>query len=149
MQVANYNQYKEHYDQNPTTAFPPIPSVPVTVPVDHHTLHMLCFTARYEPHGGMHIPEVDIQRTIAAILDAAQLLDQDPHLRELQRSQQSKSGKAARSYFLKRNASYGGLRQLKFSLTSKHQLQEEGSGGGTGVCKADYGDDQQGETCGR
>ena len=149
MQVANYNLYKAHYDRNPTSAFPPIPLVPVTVPVDPHTLHTLCFTARYEPHIERHIPEEDIMQTVTAILDAVQLLDQDLHVRELQQAQQSKSGKAARTYFLKRNGSYGGARQLKFSLSTRCQHQEEAFDEDSGVCTAMFADRQQNESCGR
>lgn len=138
--------YKAHYDKNPTTAFPPIPSVPVTVPVDPETLHTLCFTSRYEPDTGVYLEEEDIQKIITAIVNAAHQLDQDVHVKELQRAQQSKSGKAARTYFLKRNGSYGGLRQLKFSLSSQGPHQEEASDGATGECAAVFEDGQQRDT---
>ena len=141
--------YKAHYDKNPTTAFPPIPSVPVTVPVDPETLHTLCFTSRYEPDTGVYLEEEDIQKIITAIVDAAQQLDQDVHVKELQRAQQSKSGTAARTYFLKRNGSYGGLRQLKFSLGSRGPHQEEASDGGVGECAAAFDDSQQHDSQGR
>ena len=149
MQVVNYNMYKTHYDKNPTTEFPPIPSVPITVPVDHDTLHTLCFTSRYEPQTGIHLAEGDIQKLVTAILDAAQQLDQNLHVKELQRAQQSKSGKAARTYFLKRNGSYGGLRQLKFSLSVNGQHLGEASDGATGECAAVFDDSQQNGSCGR
>lgn len=140
--------YKAHYDKNPTAGFPPIPSVPITVPVDHDTLHTLCFTSRYEPQTGIHLSEEDLQKVITALVDAAQLLDQDLHVKDLQRAQQSKSGKAARTYFLKRNGSYGGLRQLKFSLSTNGQLCEA-SDATTGECAAVFDDGHQDETCGR
>lgn len=149
MQVANYNLYKAHYSKNPSTAFPPIPLVPVTVPVDPHTLHMLCFTARYKPHTDVHIPEEDIQNTVAAIVDAAQLLDRDLHVREIQRAQQIRSGRATRRYFLKRNGSYGGARQLKFSLSTRCQHQEEALDDDTGICTAVFANRKQSGTCSR
>lgn len=149
MQVVNYNMYKAHYDKNPTTAFPPIPSVPITVPVDPETLHTLCFTSRYEPETGVYLEEEDIQKIITAIVHAAHQLDQDVHVKELQRAQQSKSGKAARTYFLKRNGSYGGLRQLKFSLSSNHRRQEEVSDGAAGECAAMFDESQQHDNGGR
>lgn len=147
-QVVNYNMYKAHYNKNPTQEFPPIPSVPITVPVDHNTLHMLCFTSRYEPQTGIHLAEENVQKIVTAIVDAAQQLDQDLHVKELQRAQRSKSGKAARTYFLKRNGSYGGMRQLKFSLSSNGQHHEEADGA-IGECAAVFDDEQQNETCGR
>ena len=148
MQVVNYNMYKAHYDKNPTAGFPPIPSVPITVPVDHDTLHTLCFTSRYEPQTGIHLLEEDLQKIVTALMDAAQLLDQDLHVKNLYKAQQSKSGKAARTYFLKRNGSYGGLRQLKFSLSTNGQ-HREASDGATGECAAVFDEGQQDETCGR
>ena len=100
MQIDNYNMFRAHYNSNPATRFPPIPSVPVSLPVDKHTLHVLCFKARYERHTSTHVlEEEDIQGTIAALLEAARLLDQDQDVREFQRAQQTRSGTAARLTF--------------------------------------------------
>lgn len=149
MQVDNYNMFKAHYNNNPATGFPPIPSVPVTLPVDKHTLHLLCYKARYQRHTSTpFFKEEDIQRTVAAILEAAQVLDQDQDVREFQRAQQTKSGNSAQKYILKRNGSYGSMRQAKFSLTTR-QYQKEASSGETDVCSAVFVDGQQSETCNR
>ena len=149
MQIDNYSMFRAHYNSIPATGFPPIPSVPVTLPVDKHTLHVLCFKARYERHTSTHVlEEEDIQGTIAALLEAARLLDQDQDVREFQRAQQTRSGTAARTYILKRNGSYGAMRQAKFSLTKRQHL-EAASPGDTDVCSAVFDDGQQSETCGR
>ncbi|KAL3156542.1 hypothetical protein ABBQ38_000837 [Trebouxia sp. C0009 RCD-2024] len=146
--IDNYNMFRAHYTNNPVTGFPPIPSQPVTLPVDKHTLHVLCFKARYERHTSTHIfEEEDIQGTIAAMLEAARLLDQDQDVRHFQKAQQTRSGKAARTYILKRNGSYGAMRQAKFSLT-KSQNQQNASSEDTDVCSAMFDDGQQRETCG-
>ena len=97
----------------------------------------------------MHLLEEDIQKTVAEILGAVQLLDQDPHVKELQRAEHSKYGKAVKTYFLKRNGSYGGMRQVKFSLNSTCQNQKEPSNESSGVCAAEVDDMQHTETCGR
>ncbi|KAL3132278.1 hypothetical protein ABBQ32_008863 [Trebouxia sp. C0010 RCD-2024] len=147
--IDNYNMFRAHYTNNPAAGFPPIPSQPVTLPVDKHTLHVLCFKARYERHTSTHtFEEEDIQGTIAAMLDAARLLDQDQDVRQFHKAQQTRSGKAARTYILKRNGSYGAMRQAKFSLTQR-QNQENASSEDTDVCSAMFDDGQQRETCGR
>lgn len=148
MQVANYNMFRDYYTKNPATGFPPLPSVPITLPVNKRTLQRLCFMARYEPDTGSHLEEEDIQRTVAAMLDAARLLDQDQDVKEFQRAQQSSSGKAARTYILKRNGIYGARRQAKFTLV-RHHYQIGAYNGDTGICSAVVTDREQIGTCGR
>lgn len=62
-----------------------------------------------------------LQQTVAALVEAAQQLDQDSDVRNLQTAQQDRTGKAERRYLLKRNGSNCSRQILKFTLNGVAQ----------------------------
>ena len=116
LQVAVHQLMKKHYHSHAQTAFPPIPSVPITVPVSSLTLQVLCYKARYESERSAAVTPAALQHTVAALLKAAQQLDQDSNVRDIQTAQQDRTGKAERRCLLKRNGSKCSRQMLKFTL---------------------------------
>ena len=130
---------KKHYQSHAQTAFPPIPSVPFTVPVSPLTLQVMCYTARYGSESNVAVMPADLQSTVAALVEAAQQLDQDPDVRDIQRAHQDRTGKAERRYLLKRNGSNCARQIVKFTLTGVAQDHINAQKASTGVCPASIG----------
>lgn len=133
LQVPVHQLMKKHYQSHAQTAFPPIPSVPVTVPVSSLTLQVLCYKARYESAAVM---PAALQQTMAALVEAAQQLDQDTDVRDIQRAQQDRTGKVERRYLPKRNGSNRARQILKFTLNGVAQDQTTAQDSKTDVCPA-------------
>ncbi|KAL0021607.1 hypothetical protein WJX79_005085 [Trebouxia sp. C0005] len=114
--IAVYQLMKKHYHSQAQTAFPPIPSVPITVPESSFTLHVLCYKARYESEESAAVTPAALELTVAALLKAAHQLDQALDVTDLQRAQQDETGKAERRYLLKRNGSNCARQILVFTL---------------------------------
>ena len=127
---------KKHYHSHAQTAFPPIPSVPITVPVSSLTLQVMCYKARYESESSVAGTPADLQHTVAALVEAAQQLDQDADVRDLQRAQQDRTGKAERRYLLKRNGSNCSRQIVKFTLNGVAQDHTTAQDSNTDVCPA-------------
>lgn len=139
LQVAVHQLMKVHYHSHAQTAFPPIPSVPITVLVSSLTLQVLCHKARYESERSAAVTPAALQQTVAALLEAAQQLDQDSDVRDLQRAQQDRTGKAERRYLLKRNGSNCSRQILKFTLNGVAQDHTNAQNVNTAVCPASSG----------
>ena len=127
---------KKHYQSHAQTAFPPIPSVPIAVPVSSLTLQVLCYKARYESERSAAVMPAALQQTVAAPVEAAQQLDQDSDVRDLQTAQQDRTGKAERRYLLKRNGSNCSRQILKFTLNGVAQDHTTAQYSNTDVCPA-------------
>lgn len=134
--VAVHQLMKKHYHSHAQTAFPPIPSVPIAVPVSSLTLQVLCYKARYESERSAAVMPAALQQTVAAPVEAAQQLDQDSDVRDLQTAQQDRTGKAERRYLLKRNGSNCSRQILKFTLNGVAQDHTTAQYSNTDVCPA-------------
>ena len=77
-----------------------------------------------------------LQQTVAAPVEAAQQLDQDSDVRDLQTAQQDRTGKAERRYLLKRNGSNCSRQILKFTLHGVAQGHTTTQTVNTAVCPA-------------
>lgn len=136
LQVAVHQLMKKHYHSHAQTAFPPIPSVPIAVPVSSLTLQVLCYKARYESERSAAVMPAALQQTVAAPVEAAQQLDQDSDVTDLQTAQQDRTGKAERRYLLKRNGSNCSRQILKFTLNGVAQDHTTAQYSNTDVCPA-------------
>jgi len=134
LQVAVHKLFKAHHLQQPDKGFPPIPSVPFMVPVSTHTPQTLCYMARYKQAAALQVSESAVQRTAAASLTAADQLDQDLDAKQLQETQQNRTGKAERTYFLKRDGSNCGRQVLRFCLGGKAKQYSTAQSAGADVC---------------
>lgn len=101
-----HDVFQTHYHQDTNSRFSHVPSVPISIPVDHQTQHGLCYTARYSQEL-QTISQEDVRNTAAALLHALQELELDRDATNIQKTNQQSKGKPVRKYVIKRNYSGG------------------------------------------
>ena len=101
-----HDVFQTHYHQHPSSRFPHIPSIPISIPVDYPTQHDFCYTARYlqQPQT---VSQEDVHATAAALLHALQELEDDRDAQNIQETNQESGSRPVRKYFIKRNYSGG------------------------------------------
>ena len=99
-----HDVFQRHYAEDCTTRFPHIPSIPITLPVDHQTLADTCFQARYHSIY-MQLQRDDVIATAVALLQAVVELQSDPEVQMIQDAAEQTSNTTTRKFFLKRNYS--------------------------------------------
>lgn len=104
MQFVIHDVLQAHYHKDPKHRFPPIPTLAVSIPIDHSSQHHLCYTARYSTAPAQVSPE-DIRATASSLLRAVKQLEPDQDAQSMQHALQEKDGRPLRKYYIKRNYS--------------------------------------------
>lgn len=102
LQMAQYNLFQKYHDCHPATHTPPIPTVSIQPAVSARVLRNICYRQRYL-QDSYTASEEDIRATAAAILEAAQQLDGNPHAQSIWAHDASIADNATRKYVIKRN----------------------------------------------
>ena len=105
-----HNVLQDYYHQEPQNRFSHIPSVVLTVRANLSTQHDLCFWSRYLK-GDLEVSAADVRATAKALLHAVQELESDSDAQTIQQSNQDKTTKPVRKFFVKRNYSGESLLQ--------------------------------------
>ena len=114
MQIALYDLFQEHYEQDPTTHFAPIPTATITLPVNSSFHREVCYSQRY--FNTAVIPKSDIRATAAAILTAAVRLDSKADAMAIQQHNPDTGNTTLRKYVLKRNHSGFARKVIQITL---------------------------------
>lgn len=121
-----HDVFQTHYHQDTNRRFPHVPSVPVSIPVDHHTQLDICYTARYEHSQQQQtLSQEDVRKTAAVLLHAVQELEFDADAHSIQQTNQQSKGRLVRKYVIKRN--YSGtfrLQDTSWTCAVRIQLQQ-------------------------
>ena len=114
MQVALYEVFQRHHEQNPLKHAAPIPTVPFSLPISKTTSRDICYAQRYltQPK----VSDYDIRAIAARIIAAAVKLDSNADASAIQRHNPKVGNSTLRKYIIKRNHSGFARKVIQLTL---------------------------------